>query len=251
MGAVVQVFAFVFLLAACVACGIGFFSPNWVNYDPLSDVDKEPTSVGDVVQTADQVIDSIGGMVENIARTGRIILTQGLMARCYVEVIPTVLTMKPNKKCQFFWDDDFEMERTLPTWHKVSQGLYVIGCLTFGLSLALACCGCCYSKSSSLPNATGSFTILAVLALVTSIVVFGVFVYKQQGLRLPSEIDSDGTMGGLLPNNGGGRLAWGAIVAIVGVLLAIVAAIMFQYSGCSGRRYQRNYGGDTERMILG
>lgn len=239
----------VLLLLSAGFCGAGFFSPNWIDLDiDEQQLQNDPKSITDFFQKAGKLVNQVVGMVVEGASTGRIVLHQGLLARCFIDVLPPLAGSTMSTRCQWFWMDGFEMETGLPNWHYASQGLYVVGYLLIGLSLLLpCCCRFCSADTSSLSTTIGALSIVASLLLIGCLAVFGTFQYREGGIRLPAEVDPEGTLGSL--GAGRGRFAWGSYLVIVAIITGIVAAIMLLCSGRKRRLYSRGDDYETARMI--
>jgi len=241
---------------AVLLLGVGLFSPNWVDLSVQADV-NEPQSVLDVFKNAGTVLDHAGRALVEGATTGKLVLSQGLIAYCYVEVIPALFTGgSTSTKCEWFWQNSMEMERSLPGWHYTAQSLYAIGCLMLVFALfSTCCCRCCSTSTSSLSTGVAVLTILAVLILAAALIVFGLFEYRDGGIRLPTELDPDGTLDGMMEAKLGsarGRFAWGCGVVVGGIVAGLLAAVLLFVAGCLSKPVQYPRGGDsleTARMI--
>lgn len=202
---VVSLLAFILVLIAFLACGVGFLAPYWV-YFPGG----FRRSFADLVP--------LPGLadVENV----------GLLSKCY-----------SDKRCQFFWEQNFEMERDLEDWHKAAQALYSFGFVillsTVLLALLHVCCRCCCKKALSLATVIGSLITAGFVLIAAAIGVFGAYQHSTNNVQLMDE--------------NGRRFQWAFFVAIGGVGAAILASILFICDGCRARRSPEGY--ESARMI--
>ncbi|KAK3612144.1 hypothetical protein CHS0354_031220 [Potamilus streckersoni] len=126
--------------------------------------------------------------------------------------------------CQWFFANDYFIERNLPDWFKAVQGLMSCAIASSLLSLLVGLFSlCCRCKSCNPYQAAGAFINLTFLLLAVSVCVFGAKAYMNHGAVV---LSSDSLL--LKPVYG-----WSFWVAVGATAMALITSTLYF---CVGRQ---------------
>lgn len=190
--------AIVTLILAFLACGVSFLAPYWLVNRSVG-IRMTDTSYG--------LWARCGGVLENIGSAIGGDDDQSLEEQL--------------KKCHWFFQNNFNWQKSLPDWWYACQGLSGFGILLMVMTLPTGCGAlCCCSRG--LTTFTGSSLLFSGLLQGVSLGVWGYFSHEDYKVT-PFTGLSDG-----------GYMNWGYYVGIGGVLLAWLSGMFFL---CSRRSY--------------
>jgi Na+-transporting methylmalonyl-CoA/oxaloacetate decarboxylase gamma subunit len=173
---ILRLIALAVLTVGFAACMVGFVSPFWALYDPGLPDGRSLAAAGD--GDGDGGSFSLSTTTPTGAPPLRGAETEGLWGRCDA----TNYTI-----CTWIWQNDFQLEKTLPVWHKAAQVLYLVGFVILFITILMACvhvcCGCC-KETTSLTTILGIMTALGVLAIAASIIVYGALACVERGVNI-------------------------------------------------------------------
>lgn len=146
---------------------------------------------------------------------------EGLWARCF----------QHDHRCDWFWKDDFQLQRSFKEWHYASQALFLSGILilltAFTMQTCCVCCGCLGSRNTRCISATTGTMLLIIVAVQSaSLAVYGVHVSREHQIYEANYNPS---------------LGWSFYLGIVGTASAFVSAVIVFCDACRSRHlgYQK------------
>jgi hypothetical protein len=201
---------------ACIACGISFFGPFWLN-----NVDKAKDAATGYLTRTDS-----SGLVTDLVSIQPF---RGLWAQC-------------GKSCTWFWENQYELQQEKFTplkWHLATQVLYFIACtIMLGSEIFARVQMCCKKEYSVVYIILAILLFASVILQTAALATFGGGASREadyQAISDPAKIgeylraEISGT-----PIVSGVYLGWCYWMALVGDLLTLLAAVFFLFASfCS------------------
>ncbi|XP_069115633.1 uncharacterized protein [Argopecten irradians] len=131
--------------------------------------------------------------------------------------------------CEWFFSDDFHIEKSLPDWFKAVQGLMSCAVASSMLSLLIGLFSLCWTCKGCNPHqATGAFANLTFLLLAVAVCVFGTKAYlDKQAIVMESQTTSTEML----------LFGWSFWVAVGATGMALISSILYFCVGRSDDTY--------------
>ncbi|KAL5013554.1 hypothetical protein ScPMuIL_007824 [Solemya velum] len=141
----------------------------------------------------------------------RHIYTRGLWAHC------------DDRDCTWMFQDEFAIQKHLPVWYQVAQGLITAGltCSLIGLLIATLVL-CCQCQNCNGNHAVAGLLLITFLVMGVGIIIFAIKSSKEFNASI--EWTVTGTY----------RFGWSFWMAICACGMSLITAIVY---ACMGRRY--------------
>lgn len=132
--------------------------------------------------------------------------------------------------CQWYFANEFAIEKNLPDWFKAVQGLMSCAVASSMLSLLIGLFSLCWSSKGCNPyQATGAFANLTFLLLAVAISLFGAKAYLENKAEVLTDKSRD-TDHILL-------FGWSFWVAVGSTALSLIASILYFCVGRNEEEY--------------